>query len=524
MCEDAMQNIRSAAVAGLFYPGEADVLMHDVRAMLAAARPSELSPNGHGKHAAPDNENRHARFPHLNPLPLAGEEAIESLREFHVKALIVPHAGYIYSGAIAASAYASLKNIASKIHRVVLLGPTHRVAVRGLALPGADAFATPLGNVRIDLAAAQAIAHLPQVTISAPAHAQEHSLEVQLPFLQSVLPDFKLLPLAVGMASAEEVAEVLEVLWGGDETLIVISSDLSHYMPYPTAQRVDNETVQSILKLHQPIAHDRACGGTPIGGLIVAAKKHRLTPHLLDLRNSGDTAGSHDQVVGYAAIAFTQGELKKEQKISPERSNPSRPPLIRGGDESPPDKGGGGVESHGRILLQLARNAIAEQFGQAKQNIPQADWLKQPGATFVTLTLHGQLRGCIGSLEAHRPLAEDVRRNAVASAFQDPRFAPLTAEEFADVAVEVSLLTPAQPMQFRDELDALTQLRPNVDGVIFEYGSYRSTFLPQVWENLAQPRQFLAMLKRKAGLPDDFWAEGVKLSRYTVEKWSEKKQ
>ncbi|MDO8464399.1 MAG: AmmeMemoRadiSam system protein B [Gallionella sp.] len=491
-----MQNIRAAAVAGLFYPGEADVLMHDVRAMLAAARPSELSPNGHGKHAAPDNENRHARFPHLNPLPLAGEEAIESLREFHVKALIVPHAGYIYSGAIAASAYASLKNIASKIHRVVLLGPTHRVAVHGLALPGTDTFTTPLGNVRIDLAAAQAIAHLPQVTISAPAHAQEHSLEVQLPFLQSVLPDFKLLPLAVGMASAEEVAEVLEVLWGGDETLIVISSDLSHYLPYPTAQRVDNETVQSILKLHQPIAHDRACGGTPISGLIVAAKKHSLTPHLLDLRNSGDTAGSHDQVVGYAAIAFTQDGAESQTEH----------------------------QEHGRILLQLARNAIAEQFGRAKQNIPQADWLKQPGATFVTLTLHGQLRGCIGSLEAHRPLAEDVRRNAVASAFQDPRFAPLTAEEFADVAVEVSLLTPAQPMQFRDELDALTQLRPNVDGVIFEYGAYRSTFLPQVWENLAQPRQFLAMLKRKAGLPDDFWAEGIKLSRYTVEKWSEKKQ
>ncbi|MDD5300111.1 MAG: AmmeMemoRadiSam system protein A [Gallionella sp.] len=210
--------------------------------------------------------------------------------------------------------------------------------------------------------------------------------------------------------------------------------------------------------------------------------------------------------------------------MSSERSNPSRPPPIGGGEGSLPNEGE--VESHGRILLQLARDAIAEQFGQtkqsAKQNIPQADWLQQPGAAFVTLTLHDQLRGCIGSLEAHRPLAEDVRRNAVAAALHDPRFAPLTAEEFAEVIVEVSLLAPAQPMQFRDELDALTQLRPNVDGVIFEYNGYRSTFLPQVWENLAQPRQFLAMLKRKAGLPDDFWAEGIKLSRYTVEKWSEK--
>ena len=170
-------------------------------------------------------------------------------------------------------------------------------------------FDTPLGQVKLDSEAAQAIAHLPQVIISEEAHAQEHSLEVQLPFLQSVLPEFTLLPLTVGMASADEVAEVLEILWGGEETLVVISSDLSHYLPYATAQRIDNATVQSILQLHQPIAHDHACGGTPISGLIVAAQKHHLMPHLLDLRNSGDTAGSRDQVVGYAALAFT-GETK----------------------------------------------------------------------------------------------------------------------------------------------------------------------------------------------------------------------
>jgi AmmeMemoRadiSam system protein B len=221
------------------------------------------------------------------------------------KALIVPHAGYIYSGAIAATAYATLQPIASRIRRVVLLGPTHRVAVRGLALPGVDAFDTPLGRVELDTAGAHAIAHLPQVGISAHAHALEHSLEVQLPFLQSILTDFTLLPLAVGVATAGEVAEVLDAVWGGEETLIVISSDLSHYLPYATAQRVDQATAQSILKLQQPIPHDQACGGTPISGLIVAAQKHHLAPHLLDLRNSGDTAGSHEQVVGYAAFAFT---------------------------------------------------------------------------------------------------------------------------------------------------------------------------------------------------------------------------
>jgi len=260
-----MSAVRPPAVAGMFYPADAGELAREVSMFLTQANPNNLIP----------------------------------------KAIIVPHAGYIYSGAIAATAYAMLTSIATRIRRVVLLGPTHRVAVRGLALPGADAFDTPLGRVKLDKAAAQSISHLLQVSIRPDVHAQEHSLEVQLPFLQSVLTDFTLLPLAVGTASPDEVAEVLETVWGGDETLIVVSSDLSHYLPYSTAQRVDNETVQAILNLQQPIPHDRACGGTPISGLILAAKHHHLTPHLLDLRNSGDTAGTRDQVVGYASFAFT---------------------------------------------------------------------------------------------------------------------------------------------------------------------------------------------------------------------------
>ena len=264
-----MTTARPAAVAGLFYPAQPEVLARDVLALLQdAAR----------------------RAPALTP-----------------KVLIAPHAGYIYSGAVAASAYALLQPVAHKIRRVMLLGPCHRVAVRGLALPGADAFDTPLGRVQIDQDAVQQIAALPQVTSSPQAHAMEHALEVHLPFLQSVLPEFELLPLAVGMASAEEVAAVLETLWGGEETLIVISSDLSHYLPYALAQQVDHDTAQSILRLAGPVSHEQACGGTPINGLLLSARRHGLTPHLLDLRNSGDTAGSRDRVVGYAAFAFTEG-------------------------------------------------------------------------------------------------------------------------------------------------------------------------------------------------------------------------
>ena len=260
-------NIRPAAVSGMFYPGDPGVLSKHVEAMLADAKPRAIRP----------------------------------------KVLIAPHAGYIYSGPVAASAYSLLKPFASQISRVVLLGPTHRVAVRGLALPGSDAFDTPLGRVMVDPDAIRKIAGLPQVTVSAQAHALEHSLEVHLPFLQSVLKSFMLLPLAVGMASAEEVAGVLETLWGGEETLIVISSDLSHYLPSPVAQRIAHETADAILH-GQAVSHEQACGGTPINGLLLAARSHHLTPYLLDLRNSGDTAGSRDRVVGYGAFAFTEAD------------------------------------------------------------------------------------------------------------------------------------------------------------------------------------------------------------------------
>lgn len=263
-----MQHTRPPAVAGSFYPRHGEALAREVGELLLAA--------------AADAADQ--------PAP---------------KALVVPHAGYVYSGPTAAAAYARLAPWRDSLRRVVLLGPVHRVPVRGLALPGATAFATPLGEVAIDQEAVAALAGLPQVVVSPAAHALEHSLEVQLPFLQSVLADFRLLPLAVGDATPEEVAEVLQRVWGGPETLIVISSDLSHYLPYRQAQARDRDTVDRILRLDGPLTHQQACGGTPLNGLLLAARHHRLQPQLLDLRNSGDTAGDQGRVVGYAAIAFT---------------------------------------------------------------------------------------------------------------------------------------------------------------------------------------------------------------------------
>jgi AmmeMemoRadiSam system protein B len=265
-----MSYSRPPAVAGLFYPSSRAELSAGVRALLAAVP------------AAPA-----ARPP---------------------KALIVPHAGYVYSGPVAASAYARLAPLAGRVRRVVLLGPVHRVPVRGLALPGATAFHTPLGEVPLDCAAMKALEVLPQVTVSDAAHAEEHSLEVHLPFLQTVLGEFSLLPLAVGDATPGEVAEVLGRVWGGADTLVVISSDLSHYLPYEAARRTDSETVRHILALHADLHHGEACGATPVNGLLDFAAGHGLTAEVLDLRNSGDTAGDKSRVVGYTAIAFYEGQ------------------------------------------------------------------------------------------------------------------------------------------------------------------------------------------------------------------------
>lgn len=264
-----MNAIRPPAVAGMFYPASTASLRADVDRLLAAA---------------------------------------PTLAMAQPKALIVPHAGYIYSGPTAARAYAMLAPWRETIHRIVLLGPTHRVAMHGLALPASEAFATPLGEVRIDAAARAALAGLPQVVVSDPAHAREHSLEVHLPFLQRTLDDFSLLPLAVGQAPPVAVAEVLERLWGGPETLLVISSDLSHFLPYATAQQVDGETCRHILDLATDIDPHQACGAFPVNGLLLAAQRHGLRPTLLDLCNSGDTAGDRQRVVGYAAFAFHEAD------------------------------------------------------------------------------------------------------------------------------------------------------------------------------------------------------------------------
>ncbi len=257
-------SIRPPAVSGLFYPAAEAELRSAVEAYLREAPPGTRVP----------------------------------------KAIIAPHAGYAYSGPIAASAFQPLAAAAGTIERVILLGPSHFVPFRGLALPGHESFGTPLGTVKLQGAGAQAALRLPQVRIIPEAHVREHSLEVELPFLQVLLGSFELVPLVVGEAAPEEVAEVLDRLWGGAETVIVVSSDLSHYLPADAARRADRATADAILALGGPLDPRQACGAGPINGLLPAARARGLTAELLDLRNSADTAGDPSRVVGYGAFAF----------------------------------------------------------------------------------------------------------------------------------------------------------------------------------------------------------------------------
>ncbi len=276
-----MRVIREPAVAGLFYADNADKLRQSVDQYL-----------------------------HLDAAT-AGSSNCSGYIEAIPKAIIVPHAGYVYSGSTAACAYRVLAPAASLIKRVVLLGPSHRVGFEGVAFCSSDFFRTPMGDVPVDQSSFVAISNIPGVCLMDSAHEQEHSLEVQLPFLQYLLTDFKLVPLVVGDASKATVAKVLNALWGDEKTLIVISSDLSHYHDYRTAQSIDEKTCQAIERL-QPddIGYDQACGRNPVKGLLSVAEQRHLRVKTLSLCNSGDTAGDKHRVVGYGAWAFYEHQCE----------------------------------------------------------------------------------------------------------------------------------------------------------------------------------------------------------------------
>jgi AmmeMemoRadiSam system protein B/AmmeMemoRadiSam system protein A len=470
--------VRRAAVAGSFYPLDAAALREELRRLLVAV-----------------------------PSLAAG-----ALRP---KALIVPHAGYPYSGPVAASAYAQLRASGPPVERVVLVGPSHLAAHAGLALPDVEFFMTPLGAVKVDESAAALAAALPQVTVSGAAHQREHALEVQLPFLQVVLGEFSLVPLTVGHASPEDVAEVLHALWGGPETLVICSTDLSHYLPYGEACALDRRTAAQVKALDaHAIRREQACGSTPLAGLLLEAARRGLTPSLLDLRNSGDTTSDQERVVGYGAFALHEPPRPRAAVRGP--GEPAAAPGPQG------VRGPQGAHQHrAEVATGLARAAVANLFGGPPPLAPAGEpWLEERRACFVSLYQGGDLRGCIGALEPRGPLFQELVSCARAAATRDPRFESVRPEELPALTFEVSVLSPVEPLPARDEAEALARLRPGLDGLVLQAGGRTATFIPAVWEQLPDPRDFLSHLRRKAGLPD-LWQPGTRLSRFTANLYRE---
>ncbi len=513
-------SVRPPAVAGRFYEGRADRLAADIDAYLEQARthPGRVG-IAEGRRAQPAP-------------PIAGER---------LRAIVVPHAGHVYSGPVAAYAFAVIDP--AQVERVVLLGPAHYVPVDGIGTSSATAWQTPLGDIPLDRDVIEDLrSHVPTVHPADEAHAPEHSLEVQLPFLQRVLVEgWQLVPLIVGSDVPQDVADVVSRCAAMPRTLVVVSTDLSHYLPYDAALARDSDTIRTIVAREaERIGSWDACGRYPLKGLLTAAAAHAWEVRLLDARNSGDTAGDRDRVVGYASFAVVDAGATGSQGSGAAQEAGAGAtaglPLAResaedaaAGRQAPP-----GPEPHSgerlsarqrAALLRLARATIEEGLLTGRHPAFRRNgWepaLLEPGAAFVTLrSANGALLGCIGSLTATRPLAADVAEHAFDAAFRDPRFPPLTADRAEGMVVDISVLGPPRPFPATGYWELVARL-PKGTGLVVHAESHRATFLPAVWEQLPDPEAFVGALWRKAGLLPGEWPEGTRVEAYDTEEFAE---
>jgi MEMO1 family protein len=430
-----------------------------------------------------------------------------------LRAIILPHAGYAYSGLTAAHASLVLKK--NQFAKVIVAGPDHRVGFENAAISSAAIWETPLGQIHVHNDV-EKLRNMPDLFKPVPASdKQEHSVEVILPFLQYYLGTFELIPMVVGTRfDIDRVTDAVNSIID-HRTLFVASCDLSHYLSYKGARSKDKKTINMILDLKGDQllnSYNAACGVSPVVILLTLANRYGWQPVLLHYSNSGDTAGGHDRVVGYAAIAFYGDVSMKKKNVT---SSTKR-----------------FTKKQGQALITLARQTIMKRFGKdlSKQDIDiMAQTLKDKKltnnhATFVTINKQDQLRGCIGSLTAVEPLTDSVKRNAINAAFHDHRFSPLLEEEIEEIEIEISILTEPQVLEYTDSEDLIKKLRPKEDGVILQKGAARATFLPQVWNQLPEHEDFLSHLCSKAGLPAEAW-QSIKLDVFTyqVQYFEEKK-
>ena len=445
-------------------------------------------------------------------------------RSEELRAVIFPHAGYQYSGIVAARSALELKG--RNFSTVIIMGPDHRVGFSNVALSSASAWETPLGIIRLSPKADLLREHASLFRPVELSDRMEHSIEVVLPFLQYALKNFQIIPMVVGPCRVSDISQAIEPLLD-ESTVIAVSSDLSHYLSGEDARGRDKETIDSILELDDTkIKNDenRACGKYALMVLMDLARRHDWSPRLLLYMNSGDVTGDTARVVGYASIAFYQshskclgrdqvGKLKDNRGGTEKMDSSDRPQFL--------------TQSQGIALTRLARQTIAAAFEGSGKEPPlpaelQAPELRAERGTFVTLTKHGTLRGCIGNILPHGSIIESVKRNALNAAFRDFRFPPLTRDELDEIHIEVSILTLPERLEYSGADDLLAKLKPGIHGVIINKHGASATFLPQVWEQLPDPREFLSRLCMKAGLSANAWKDGdLEVQTYEVQYFDE---
>lgn len=413
------------------------------------------------------------------------------------KAVVAPHAGIVYSGSVAATAFGPWARRADPPRRIVIVGPAHRVAFRGLAIHPAMAWSTPLGQAQIARDLHARLAEARAAAVDARPFAGEHSLEMHLVMLQAMLPaPFEILPILVGDAEPRRVAEALRLVWGGPETAIALSSDLSHFLDRASAEEIDSDTARRIETLDaDSLEGRRACGYLPISGALAIAAERDLRVSGLHLATSADVGADSSRVVGYGAFALEYAASARLNEAD-------------------------------RVLLLstcMAGLAAAARLGG---RIPTLDFdarlspaLSSQRATFVTLNGSGKLRGCMGSPAPSRSLIEDAMTNAVQAGFSDPRFAKLSEAELDGLEINVSILSHPRPVPATREAELIEALEPDRDGLILGVGRQRALFLPSVWRQVADPREFVRCLTLKAGLDPNGWPRGLAAAHFRVESF-----
>lgn len=464
--EEPVAKFRNPAVAGIFYPYEPEALNSELNKHLGASVP------------------RHFLQPQI---------------------LVVPHAGYRYSAATAAKAYQVLQAYSGNIRNVILVGPAHYVHVKGAAVPKNEYWTTPLGKIALNRQIINNLVSDSGFVYNDKAHKKEHSLEVQLPFLQKVLKNFQIAPVVYGDVSPETLAKALEPYLKRPDTLIIFSADLSHYYDDATAKIIDSQTEEMVAAGKAEIESHMSCGAPGINAAILLARKAGLRPTLLDMRNSGAAGGDKSGVVGYGAWSFTDAEMHKDDK-----------PLSSLEQEWESLRNFAGL--YGKDILKIAGEAVNEAVlnkGYYKPTRKEYDNnLFNRGAAFVTINKNGKLRGCMGSLLANQAIAFDVAQNAYSAALEDNRFSPLTKEDLKDITLSVSLLTGFERINYKDEQDLLSRLKPGADGLVIRAGNRQGVFLPSVWKELPERADFLNNLKVKAGMTPSFWSNNIKVYRF----------